>query len=75
MPDHTLHGNHNPCSACAIRREQVDLGPINREAVPCNMCDGDGFLKLSATEIVRLTVEEARRDYWPKVEARWRLEA
>ncbi|MDH2325975.1 hypothetical protein QCN27_03750 [Cereibacter sp. SYSU M97828] len=72
MPDHTLHGNHDACPACAMRREEIDTRAIDRESVPCNMCGGDGFIPLPPAEIVRRTVEHARVHYWPAVEARWR---
>lgn len=71
MTDHTLHGNHDPCPACELRREVQDTAPIAREAVPCNVCKGLGFLPLSDAEIVRRTVEEVRRIYWPEMERRW----
>lgn len=70
MPDPTLHGNHDPCPACELRREMQDTAPIVREAIPCNVCKGVGFLPLDSAEIVRRTVEEARRIYWPEWERR-----
>lgn len=70
MTDPTLHGNHDPCPACEMRREMEDTRPIIREAIPCNVCKGVGFLPLSDAEIVRRTCEEARRVYWPEFEAR-----
>lgn len=70
MTDYSLHGNHDPCPACEMRREVQDAGPITREAIPCNVCAGVGFLPLSDAEIVRRTCEEARRVYWPAFEAR-----
>ena len=60
-----LHGNHDPCPACALRREMQDTAPIVRPEVPCNVFGGAGYLTLSDAEIVRRTVEEARRTYWP----------
>lgn len=71
LPDVTLHGNHDTCPACELRREVQDKAPICRAAVPCNVCGGTGFLKLTVAEIVRRTCEEARRLYWPVVYARW----
>lgn len=71
MTDHTLYGNHDPCPACDLRREVQDTAPITRAEVPCNVCEGVGFLPLSDAEIVRRTVEEARRIYWPEVERRF----
>lgn len=70
MPDPSLHGNHDPCPACEMRRELADLAPIDRAQIPCNVCAGVGWLPLSEAEIVRRTCEEARRIYWPEVERR-----
>jgi hypothetical protein len=70
MTDHALHGNHDPCPACALRREALGAVPIAYGEVPCNNCSSKGYLPLSDAEIVRRTVEEARRLYWPAVEAR-----
>lgn len=70
MPDPTLHGNHDPCPACELRREGQDCGPISRPLIPCNTCAGLGFIPLSAAEIVQRTTTEARRFYWPKFEQR-----
>ncbi|AZB63899.1 hypothetical protein EBL87_09180 [Cereibacter sphaeroides] len=72
MPDPTLHGNHDTCPACQLRREMQDTAPISRPAIPCNVCGGTGFLPLSSVEIVRRTVDEARRLYWPEFERRIR---
>ncbi len=74
MPGPTayLHGNHDPCAACELRREMQDTAPVTREAIPCNVCGGKGYLPLSSAEIVQRTAEEARRIYWPQVEARRR---
>ncbi len=63
MPDHTLHGNHDRCEACELRREAHDTRPFNRAEVPCNACNGVGWLPLNTADIVRRTVEEARRCY------------
>lgn len=71
MTDAALHGNHDPCPACELRHEVQDKAPITREPVPCNVCGGVGYLKLSDAEIVRRTCDEARRLYWPSVYARW----
>lgn len=65
MPDPSLHGNHDDCPACEMRREVQHTGPILRDAIPCNVCGGSGHIALSAVEIVRRTCEEARRIYWP----------
>lgn len=70
MPDPSLHGNHDPCPACEMRREHADFAPIDREPIPCNVCKGEGWLPLSEAEIVRRTCEEARRIYWPEFERR-----
>jgi hypothetical protein len=50
--------------ACALRREVADTRPIARPEIPCSVCGGAGWLPLSDAEIVRRTVEEARRIYW-----------
>lgn len=65
MPDPDLHGNHDPCPACQMRREVMDTAPITRAEIPCNVCKGVGWLALSEAEIVRRTCDEARRIYWP----------
>lgn len=70
MPDPDLHGNHDPCPACALRRELMDTAPITRAEIPCNVCKGVGWLPLSAAEICRRTCKEARRIYWPEFERR-----
>jgi hypothetical protein len=68
VPDPTLHGNHDPCPACQLRREAEDTTRLNRPLIPCNTCAGLGFIPLSAAEIVRRTVAEARLTYWPQFE-------
>jgi hypothetical protein len=75
VPDASLHGNHDPCPACELRREMQDTAPIERAHVPCNVCGGRGLLPLSEAEIVRRTVEEARRIYWPAFDRRTANEA
>jgi hypothetical protein len=65
MPDPDLHGNHDPCPACALRREALGPVPIDKGEVACNVCKGVGWLPLSKAEIVRRTCDEARRIYWP----------
>lgn len=60
----TLHGNHDPCPACELRREMIDAARFERPEVPCNVCGGVGFLPLDEAEIVRRTCEAARRLYW-----------
>lgn len=69
MTDHNLHGNHDPCPACEMRREALGRVPINKGQIECNVCKGEGWLPLSDAEIVRRTCEEARRVYWPEFEA------
>ena len=63
MTDHDLHGNHDPCPACEMRREALGRVPVNKGQVECNVCKGEGWLPLSDAEIVRRTCEEARRVY------------
>jgi hypothetical protein len=65
MTDATLHGNHEPCEACELRRSSQDRTSIDRDEIPCNACGGKGFVPLPDEEIVRRTVEEARLHYWP----------
>jgi hypothetical protein len=64
--DPDLHGNHDTCPACEMRREALGAVPIEKGEVPCNVCNGAGWLTLPDAEICRRTVEEARRHYWPK---------
>lgn len=70
MPDPALHGNGHACPACELRREAEDKGAFLRPDVPCNVCKGVGRLPIPEAEIVRRTVEEARRVYWPAFDAR-----
>lgn len=70
MTDHDLHGNHDPCPACEMRRQARGRAPIAKGEIACNVCGGQGWLPLSDAEIVRRTCEEARRIYWPQFEAR-----
>ncbi len=70
MPDPDLHGNHDPCDACALRREALGPVPIGKGEVPCNVCGGSGWLPLTEAEIVRRTCDEARRIYWPAFDRR-----
>ncbi len=70
-----LHGNCEPCPACALRREVADSAPILRAEVPCNVCAGRGYLPLSDAEIVARTCEEARRLFWPARVAAWGRQA
>lgn len=70
MTDHTLHGNHDACPACEMRRAAVDTRRFIRPAIPCNVCRGVGFLPLPDAEIVRRTCDEARRIYWPEFDRR-----
>ncbi len=70
MTDYTLHGNGEACPACELRREMIDTAMILRPVIQCQVCNGTGRLPLSDVEIVRRTVEEARRIYWPQFEAR-----
>ena len=74
MADHTLHGNCERCTACALRREGLDLAPFDRASVPCNNCGGTGLVAISEAEIVRIAVEHARLHYWPAFEARWGIQ-
>jgi hypothetical protein len=53
-----------------MRREVADMSPVFREPIPCNVCNGTGFLPLAEAEIVRRACEEARRVYWPAFDRR-----
>lgn len=64
-PTPYLHGNHDPCPACALRREVEDTAPVIRDPIPCNRCGDLGYLPLPTEEIVRRTAEDACRWYWP----------
>lgn len=64
-PTPYLHGNHDPCPSCELRRGVQDTAPIERDPIPCNQCHGLGYLPLSTEEIVRRTREDARRWHWP----------
>jgi hypothetical protein len=75
MVDHTLKENCEPCPACELRREGLDLGAIFRPEVQCNECKGTGLLPIAPAEIVRRSAEAARRDYWPMMEARFKADA
>lgn len=75
MPDLTLHGNHDPCPACALRREAVfaEQGgavPIAFGEIACNNCGGTGFIALTARQITARMAEEACRTYWPAFDER-----
>lgn len=70
MPDETLHGNHDPCPACELQRQEQDLAPIDRIAIRCQLCGGTGWIALSAREIVARTAAEACRIYWPVFDER-----
>lgn len=75
MPDFTLHGNHDPCPACELRREAIfaEAGrrvPIPFGMVECNHCGGTGFIALTAAEITRRTAAEACRVHWPAFDER-----
>ena len=69
-PTPYLFGNHDRCDACALRRELIDTGAIERPDVPCNVCGGQGFIPLETAEIVWRTCDEARRWYWPAFDRR-----
>ncbi|MDZ4393784.1 hypothetical protein [Cypionkella sp.] len=78
MTDHTLHGNCEPCPACALRREALPVqsnayGKITDHRhifVECNECGGYGLKPIPVAEIIRRTCEEARRIYWPEFDRR-----
>lgn len=75
MPDFTLHGNHDPCPACALRREAVFAGaggpvPIPFGKIARNNCGGTGMIKLTARQITARMAKEARRVHWPAFDER-----
>lgn len=71
MVDHTLHGNCERCPACAIRREALDLAGFDDRFLACNRCAGYGLIPIPVAQIIARAAEEARRSYWPALEARW----
>lgn len=75
MVDHTLKENCEPCPACALRREGLDLTRIIRDPVSCNECKGTGLIPIPPEEIVRRAAEAARLNYWPMMEARFKADA
>lgn len=75
MPDFTLHGNHDPCAACELRREAIFAEAGRRVPIPfgmaeCNHCGGTGMIRLTARQIIDRTVKEARRLHWPAFDER-----
>ena len=75
MPDAWLIGNGTRCPACDLRREsdrERDRLGLPRLVVACNACGGLGRLPRTVKEIVQEEAAEARRNYWPVVEERWR---
>ena len=69
MPTPYLHGNCEPCDACALRRER-DAHKIKRPPIPCNHCDGKGYIALDATEIIRRSCEDNLRNHWAAFDQR-----
>lgn len=69
MTDRTLHGNGEPCPACALRREFRGPG-LAPDPIPCNLCGGVGRLALSDAEIVAAAVAWARVHHWPAFDRR-----
>ena len=65
-----LHGSHDPCPACELRRESKGAVPVDHGEISRNVCSGTGYLILSEAEIVRRAVEWARVFYWPAYEMR-----
>lgn len=75
MPDFTLTGNHDPCPACALRREALAEAagrpvPIPFGQVECNNCGGTGMIRLTDREIIARTVKDAIRLHWPAFDER-----
>lgn len=86
MTDHTLHGNGEPCPACALRRDEWlagcgavdDFGGPTRDPrhvhFDCQLCDGSGIVPLADAEIIARAVAWAAVHYWPARIARWAKE-
>ena len=70
MADPSLHGNGKPCPACALRREEHDLGEVLRPETPCNLCGGAGRIPIPPMEIVAASAAWAAEFYWPAFDAR-----
>lgn len=70
MPNETLYGNHDPCPACELQRQEQDLTAFDRVTIRCQLCQGTGWIALSAREIVARTDAEACRIYWPVFDER-----
>lgn len=75
MPDFTLHGNHDPCPACALRREAIfakagGAVSIYFDQVPCNQCGGTGMIALTSAEITARMAEDGRLHHWPAFDER-----
>lgn len=70
MTDHNLHGNHDPCPACEMRRAALGPVPIAHGEVPCNVCAGMGWLPLTDAEIIHRTCIQACLTYWPAFDKR-----
>lgn len=64
-PTPYLHGNHDPCPSCELRREAQDTAAMSRPEIPCNQCGGLGYLPLPVPEIVSRMCADARRWHWP----------
>jgi RecJ-like exonuclease len=68
MPaDRFLSGNGQACPSCDGLGRNRSVVQYRR----CILCNGTGRAPLPDAEIVRRTVEEARRCYWPAVERAW----
>lgn len=70
MPDPALHGNGEPCPACALRREAEDTSAVLRRETPCNACGGTGRIALPVDAIIARHVAWARAHYWPAFDRR-----
>ena len=70
MADPTLHGNGEPCPACALRREGEDTTAVLRPEVPCNACGGTGRAGFTDEMIIAAAAAWAREHYWPAFDRR-----
>lgn len=67
MGDPTLHGNGEPCPACALRRE---ADPWQAKEHPCNLCGGTGRIAWTVPDIIARHVAWAREHHWPEFDRR-----
>lgn len=65
MPDPYLHGNGEPCPACALRREESRRRSVlGLGETFCNHCNGTGRIAWSERKVYEHQLADARRFYW-----------